>query len=152
MAGCRNDGSDRRPARAPAALAAALLAALLPLAGCASEHPAPINCGVDPKTRPLGGKTKPFVAWLGQWPHLTAEEVDDRSAMLGDDWDRYADRFGDDSSATGRHVRNCGRFIANDASTHGSDLETFFESQGDRMREDAHCFFARAWHSLKLVE
>ena len=142
----RHDGSDRglrRPAFA---------VALLLLAACASEHPAPINCNVDPKQRPLGVRTRAFVEWLGDWPHLTGKEVGDRSAMLGDDWDRYAERFGDDASATGHHVRNFGPFIANECSTHSTELENFFESQGDRMREDAQCFFARAWHSLKLIE
>jgi hypothetical protein len=142
----RHDGSDRgwrRPA---------LAAALLLLAACASEHPAPINCGVDPKQRPLGARTGPFLDWLGDWPHLAGKEVGDRSAMLGDDWKSYSGRFHDDASATGEHVRNFGSFTANECSTHGTELENFFESQGDRMREDAHCFFARAWHSLKLIE
>ena len=150
MAGRRLEGSDRRACRA--ARAAALLVALFPAFGCASEHPAPYNCDVDPRGRPLGGRTIPFLQWVGAWPHLTAEEVDDRSGMLADDWRSYSGRFNDDASATGEHVRNCGRFIANDSSTHGSEMTTFFESQGDRMREDAHCFFARAWNSLKLIE
>ncbi|HET6162822.1 MAG TPA: hypothetical protein VFG37_04100 [Planctomycetota bacterium] len=146
MTSGRDDGSDRgwrRPA---------LAAALLLLAACASEHPAPINCGVDPKQRPLGARTGPFLEWLGDWPHLAGKEVGDRSAMLGDDWKSYSGRFHDDASASGEHVRNFGSFTANECSTHGTELENFFESQGDRMREDAHCFFARAWHSLKLIE
>lgn len=150
MVNDRFEGSDRR-ARIAARAGAVLLAAAL-FTGCASEHPAPINCGVDPKTRPLGGKTIPFIHWVGSLPHMTAEEVDERSSMLGEDWHIYTRRFDDDSSDTARHVRNFGRFVANDSSTHGSEMTTFFESQGDRMREDAHCFFARAWHSLKLVE
>jgi hypothetical protein len=146
MTSGRHDGSDRGGRRP------ALAAALLLLAACASEHPAPINCGVDPKQRPLGARTGAFLDWLGSWPHLAGKEVGDRSAMLGDDWKSYSGRFHDDASATGEHVRNFGSFTANECSTHGTELENFFESQGDRMREDAHCFFARAWHSLKLIE
>jgi hypothetical protein len=143
---------DRSDRRARHAAAAAFLGALLPMAGCASEHPAPIDCGVDPSARPLGRKTIPFVEWVGNWPHLAGKEVGDRSGMLADDWNSYAGRVGDDASATGHAFGNFGSFTANDCTTHGSDLTDFFESQGDRMREDAHCFFARAWNSLKLVE
>ncbi len=152
MAGCSHDGSDRRAARAAAVLSAVLGAALLPLAGCASEYPAPINCGVDPRTRPFGERTRAFVAWVSHWPHLTADEVESRSSMLADDFDRYGERFSDDAKETGRHLRNFGPFVANEVETRTGYLETFFESQGDRMREDAHCFFARAWHALKLLE
>ncbi len=150
MAHRKLDGSERRALTAARAGAALLAAALG--AGCASEHPAPIDCGVDAKTRPLGGKTIPFLHWVGSWGHLTAEECEDRSAALGDDGKSYAARVGDDASATGHAIRNFGSFVADDSSTHGGELTDFFESQGDRMREDAHCFFARAWHSLKLVE
>jgi len=148
MTKCHRD--ERR--RSSRSLAAVLLGALLPLAGCASEHPAPMYCGVDPTARPLGLRIIPFVDWVGSLPQKTAKEFHDRGGMLGDDFHGVGSRFGDDVALTGEHLRGFGPAVANDCSTHGGDMTRFFESQGDRMREDAHCFFARAWNSLKLIE
>jgi hypothetical protein len=148
MAKCCRD--ERR--RGSRSVAVVLLGALLPLAGCASDHPAPMNCGVDASARPLGLRTVPFVEWVGSLPKKTSKEFHDRGGMLGDDFHGVGSRFDDDVTLTGEHLHGFGPAVSNDCSTHGGDMADFFESQGDRLREDTHCFFARAWNSLKLVE
>ena len=130
----------------------AAVAALLLLAACASEHPAPYDCDVDPSSRPLGRKVIPFIAWVGSRPRATADECSTRSAMLGEDWDRFADYRSHEVDETKANVRYLGDGFGADCGERVDNMAQEFEFHGDRMREDAHCFFTRVWHSLKLIE
>jgi hypothetical protein len=128
-----------------------IVAALL-LAACASDHPAPIDCDVDCSARPLGRKILPFIAWVKSRPEATQEEFSNRDAMLADDGRRFAARRHDEVDLTSSHLHDIATGIGPEFSDRGALMEQELEFHGDRLREDAHCFFARAWHSLKLLE
>jgi hypothetical protein len=130
----------------------AAVAALLVLAACASEHPAPYDCDVDPGSRPLGRKVIPFIHWVGSRPAATREECSTRGAMLAGDWDRFADYRGYEVDETKAHLRYLGDGLGADCAMRVDNMAEELEFHGDRLREDAHCFFTRAWYALKLIE
>jgi hypothetical protein len=128
------------------------VAALLLFGGCASDHPMPYDCDVDPSARPLGRKILPFIDWVKHLPAATGDEFSNRDAMLADDARRFAGRRSDEVELTGEHAHD---FVANfgpDCADRIAEMERQLEFHGDRMHEDAHCFFARAWHALKMLE
>jgi hypothetical protein len=128
------------------------VAALLLLAACASEHPAPYDCDVDPSIRPLGRKVIPFIAWVESRPAATADECSSRSAMFGEDMDRFMDYRRHEVDETGGNLGYLGNGLGAECGRRVDNMAEEFEIHGDRMREDAHCFWTRAWHALKQIE
>lgn len=128
------------------------IAALLLVAGCASEHPAPYDCDVDPSIRPLGRKVLPFIDSVEALPATLSDECSTRGAMLGDDMDRFGENLHDESDKTAAHFRYLGNGFGRDCGERVDNMAEELEFHGDRMREDAHCFWARAWHALKMIE
>lgn len=130
----------------------AAVAALLLLAACASEHPAPPDCDVDHSFRPLGRKTLPFIEWVKTRPAAAGEECSTRGAMLGEDADRFMEYRRYEVDETASHFRYLGDGLGADCGRRVDNMTEELEFHGDRMREDAHCFWTRVWYSLKLVE
>jgi hypothetical protein len=128
------------------------LAALFLAAGCASDHPDPHDCDVDPSARPLGRKILPFIAWVKSRPAATADEVSNRDAMLADDGVRFMDRRNAEVELTKGHAHDLVAGFGPHCAERSAEVERQLEVHGDRMREDAHCFWTRAWHALKLLE
>ena len=118
------------------------------LAGCACET---VHCGVDPDEPRFGDGTRHFLRQVGQIPEWVAEDVELRGERLGEYGSTFWEGRLREARTTGALIADTGPAIARDFDYHGGMLVDWFDRQGDRLNEDACCFFPRAWHRIKLA-
>lgn len=138
------------PPRPSSSSPSAWLGALaLATAGCASSGR---ECGTGLDRPEFGSATGELIDGLGEAPEAFAAEWDVRSARVANSIHQLFIGRGREWDVTAAELDGFSPWLADECvEDRPPQLWSFLGRQGGRAIDDAACFPARAWHSIKLA-